>query len=205
MLAKPKSMKQLVEKSVRLQAGRRPRAVAAVEDLVTPEARRHGAYGASSLSVTAGELSGVAPGKHKVVLNRGGTAIDRWILSERKLEDGQHRHFEAPAIAAIERCRTLWMAAEGLGSSWAIERVDVANDDGGGFAQAEALATLADYKDRLGARLRPYWEVFENVVRFDQDAGVAGSSIAGNKRSAIDQAKVVVAFVANLIAMWEGL
>jgi hypothetical protein len=128
-----------------------------------------------------------------VVLNRGGTAVDRWFISDR------NGMFEEPQQRAIGYCRVLWHRASGLTAmDPTAERLDCQE----GLSQQEALDELQDLKRRIP---RPYWDVFENVCRFDEEAGVAGSTLANNKRSAVDAAKTCVAFTASLIAQWRRL
>ena len=52
---------------------------------------------------------------------------------------------------------------------------------------------------------RPYWDVFENVCRHDEPAGIAGSRLGFGSRSAQDRAHTIVCFVADVIAMREGM
>ncbi len=130
----------------------------------------------------------------KVMLNRGGTAVDRWIAGDRA------GLFQEPQQLAIRYCRNLWARADGH-----ITAIDLTADKVDaplGWAQHEALIELSKLKERTP---RPYWDVFENVCRFDEEAGVAGSRLASNSRSAVDAAKTTVAFTASLIAMWRRL
>ena len=73
---------------------------------------------------------------------------------------------------------------------------------GNGWAEQEALDDLKRIKGYVPGK---YWCVFENVCRFDQPAGTAGSDLANNTRSAIDAARIVVMFVADIVAMKERL
>lgn len=70
------------------------------------------------------------------------------------------------------------------------------------MSQQEALDELCRLKQRTP---RPYWDVYENVCRFEEEAGVAGSRIAINSRSAVDAAKTTMAFTASLIAIRRRL
>lgn len=142
----------------------------------------------------SGELSGKRMSMVKVLLNRGGTAVDRWIARDEK------GLFLEPQQNAIRYCRTLWARADGnlTATDPSLDRVDAPL----GWSQHEAMTELAKLK---GLMPRLYWEVYENVCRFDEEAGTAGSSIATNSRSAIDAAKTTVAFAASLIAMWRRL
>ncbi len=49
-----------------------------------------------------------------------------------------------------------------------------------------------------------YFGVFENVVRFNQAAGVAASGVEHDAKRASHSAKLIVKFVASVIAMRLG-
>jgi len=130
-----------------------------------------------------------------VLINRGGTAVERWISGDKNglFEEGEQR--------AIRYTQQLWVRADG--QLRAIDHArDVVDNLVEGLSQQEALDELQRLKDRLP---RPYWDVYENVCRFDEEAGTAGSRLASNSRSAVDAAKTTVAFTASLIAMWRRL
>lgn len=174
---------------------KRARVIAAVEPAVNPFAAAHGHYEQGTVVDLSGELGGKRMSIVKVLINRGGTAVDRWIANDKA------GLFDEPQRKAIEHCRRLWARAEDLRSvDLGRDRIDCSKMEG--WSQHEALEALAGYKRTIP---RKFWEVFENVVRFDQEAGVAGSSLSSNSRSAIDAAKTTVAFCAGLIAMWERL
>jgi hypothetical protein len=130
-----------------------------------------------------------------VLMNRGGTAVERWILSDRlgMFAEGEQR--------AIRYTQGLWVRAEGRLRAVDPTR-DVVDEMIDGMSQQEALDELDRLKDRVP---RPFWDCYENVCRFDEEAGVAGSKLATNSRSAIDAAKTTVAFTASLIAQWRRL
>ena len=171
------------------------KAPAAPKDpLVNEFAAAHGHYEKATVVDLDGALGGKRMSMVKVMLNRGGTAVDRWIANDKA------GIFQEPQQQAIRYCRNLWHRAEG-----GLTAVDLTSDKVDaplGWAQHEALAELSRFKDRIP---RPYWEVFENVCRFDEEAGSAGSRLASNSRSSIDAAKITVAFTASLISMWRGL
>ena len=122
--------------------------------------------------------------------NRGGTPIARW-KADRLLSDTQ--------CLAIDYCIRLWERA--VRQSLTMDPMKVIGlPPSSGWSQQEALDELAHFKAQLP---RAYWEVFENVCRFDEPAGTAGSKLANNNRSAIDAARICVGFVAELIAMWK--
>jgi hypothetical protein len=50
-----------------------------------------------------------------------------------------------------------------------------------------------------------YWNVFENVVRHGEPAGVAGSRLGFGDRTSSERAHTIVCFVADVIAMKERL
>jgi hypothetical protein len=128
----------------------------------------------------------------RFVVNRGGTAIDRWKNSNR-LSEGQQ--------AGILHCQNLWAK---LGSQCLVADFDkvCGQTHGDGLSQHEAFAEIA----RISAAFpHDYWSVFENVCRHDLPAGVAGSRLANTKRSAETAARLIVCFIADLISMRERL
>jgi hypothetical protein len=130
-----------------------------------------------------------------VLINRGGTAVERWIANDKA------GLFEEPQQRAIRYTQGLWIRADGQLRAVDLTR-EVVDQQIDGLSQQEALDELAWLKGQLP---RLYWEVYENVCRFDEEAGSAGSRLASNSRSAIDAAKTSVAFTASLIAMWRRL
>lgn len=147
--------------------------------VITPEQRAKGTY----------------EGERRVI-NRGGTPVMRWIAAN-KLSDTQ--------ALAIQLCYRLW-ALVGL------EQRTTA-------AYGERIAGNAEISDQRSAMLIEaredlhriqdyipggYWTIFENVCRFDEPAGIAGSRM-GSARGAEDRAHTIVCFVADIIAMNERL
>ncbi|MCH4893993.1 hypothetical protein GO308_12795 [Sphingomonas sp. SFZ2018-12] len=179
--------------------------------LINPFAAAHGDYERVPIVDTSGEHG---EGRNRVfwaMVNRGGTPIARWIAAEERqaateidmqvpAKDRRRRLFGEIEQRAVRYCIGLWEAAEGRGATDPTRERIIGSGDG--WAQQEALDELAYLKREIPAG---YWDVWENVVRFDQEAGTAGSSLANNKRSAIDAAKVCCAFVASLIAQKAGL
>jgi len=113
-----------------------------------------------------------------VKINRGGSTINRWLNQPPCdiLGDSER--------AAIRYCQMLWARLDYR--SPAIVVVDFGRD---GMTEHEALAELAAFKTKLP---RQYWDRFENICRFEL--------AATDRRS-----KVMVGFVAGMIAMWRGL
>lgn len=108
--------------------------------------------------------------------------------------------FDHGACRVIANCQTLWMR---LGEPRLIaqygERLPASTHDEG-CTQQDALDQLHFYKRSLGAKMQPFWLVFENVVRHNEPAGVAGSSFAKNDAQRIQSAKVITGMVASFIA-----
>jgi len=126
------------------------------------------------------------------LINRGGTPVARWKAAK-LLSDSQ--------VAAIDHCETLWSRLGGKALVMDLARIPGVGQ-GNGWAEQEALDDLKRIKGYVPGK---YWCVFENVCRFDQPAGTAGSDLANNTRSAIDAARIVVMFVADIVAMKERL
>lgn len=162
------------------------------EPLVNEFVASHGDYRDATIVDLNNELGDGRQKLHKVLLNRGGTAIDRWFRD-------YPRQFQEEERAAVRYCQSLWMRCEGISAiDHAIDRVSAQL----GWSQQLAMTELATLSDRVP---EPYWRCFENVCRFDQEAGTAGSALANNSRSAVDAARTSVAFTASLIAMWRRL
>ena len=171
------------------------------EVLVNRFAASHGTYREATIVDLGNELGGGRQKTYRVIRNLHPTVVDRWLA-----EGGPG--FDEPQRRAIDHCRALWRRIGGSGTLVAnLDRIGGgASTHGGrgrerGLEQAEALAQLGQYESRIP---RPYWLVFENVVRNDMAAGAAGSHLAKNSAQAQAQAKNCVGFVASLIAQWRG-
>ncbi|MXO72882.1 hypothetical protein [Alteraurantiacibacter buctensis] len=109
--------------------------------------------------------------------------------------------FEHGARQVIANCQLFWIrAGEPRLIAQYGERLP-ASTAGDGWTRQEALDELHRYK---GMVPRPYWEVFENVIRHNEPAGVAGSRFANNDAQRIQSAKVITGFVASVIATKLG-
>lgn len=148
----------------------RDMAESAKQPLVTPEAAANGNYEEGFTEVDGQRA--------RVVINRGGSTIQRWMNSPSDdiLGDSER--------AAIRYCQKLWSRLDYHAPAMVV--VDNGRD---GWSEHEALAELAAIKTRLPSR---HWNLFENVCRFEQPA-------IGR------HARVAVAFTAGMIAMWRGL
>jgi hypothetical protein len=127
-------------------------------------------------------------------VNRGGTPIARWRKAG-LISDSQQ--------AAIEHCLRLWDCIGVSGGLVAnLDRTVFGCPGDGHSREVEARDDLHRMKGYVGER---YWSVFENVVRFDEPAGAAGSRIQGPTRENETRARYCVLFVADIIATKERL
>lgn len=124
--------------------------------------------------------------------NRGGTPVARWKAAK-LLSDSQ--------IAAITHCERLWSMLGGKALVADLSKVPGAGA-GSGWAEQEALDDLRRIKGYFPAK---WWSVFENVCRFDETAGFAGSTLTDCRNDQVAAARTTVQFVADIIAMKERL
>lgn len=128
----------------------------------------------------------------ETTINRRSHVIDKWI-------DEGGLGFEGGAVTAIRNCQFFWERMKGnkLTASYG-ERISGGLE---GMDPSDALDMMARFKRPIPA---PYWNIFENVVRNRQPAGVAGSDLAKNTTQSIASARAVVGFVASKIAEDQG-
>lgn len=162
------------------------------EPLVNTFAARHGDYRESTVVDLDGQLGGGRQKIYPVLLNRGGSAIERWIAEQ------DSKLFGRPQIEAVRHCQRLWARIDYQRSIMARN----GSGEGSGQAEQDAHNELNDYAGRLH---RAWWDCFENVVRHEMPAGIAGEQMANNSRTQVEAAKLATAFVASMIAMWRGL
>ena len=145
-------------------------AESAKQPLITPEAAANGEYEEGWTEIDGSRA--------RVVINRGGSTIQRWLNSPADSVLGDNER------AAIRYCQGLWARLDY--HSPTVVFVDNGRD---GVAQHEALAELSLLKMKLPRR---YWDTFENICRFEMNA--------------VDRhTKRTVGFVAGMIALWRGL
>lgn len=174
-----------------------------VQQLVTPEARTHGDYVAQNVSVTEGEFDGATKGKMRVVMNRGGSTVERWI-SRGDLSRGQ-----SEAIALYSRLWRLWIGEQRVTANWSLVatfRSGAASIDDFASTRIRAKAML-DHLDNAVFFAFPlaHFEVWRNVVLFDEPAGVAGGRLGYRNKGAEASAKAIVLFIADMIAIDQRL
>jgi len=126
------------------------------------------------------------------LVNRGGTPVARWKAAK-LLSESQ--------VAAVDHCEQLWSM---LGGKSLVADMSKISGSGGcsDWAEQEALDNLRWIKGYLPAK---WWLVFENVCRFDEGAGFAGSSLTEVRSDQVTAARITVQFVADIIAMKERL
>jgi hypothetical protein len=154
------------------------------EPLVNAFAARHGDYGPAA---DTGEM-------RKAMRNNGGSALSRWIKAGLLSEHQQ---------AAIMHCLRLWRLAGTEPRVTAnLDRTVFGSPGDGNPDEIQARDDIFRIsRDFPG----PYWNIFENVCRFDEPAGTAGSRLASISRSQAEGARLVVCMVADMIYMRERL
>ena len=185
MVAERKQREREAREARGRQANAKPRrkAKGEAEPLVNPFAARHGDYARDGRA-----------GKSAMMRNRGGTAIDRWEAN-RLLSETQ--------LAAIAHMQRLWRIVEaGPRLVTNLDQTVFGCAGDGNLAEIEARADLHRIRDGFPA---PYWNVFENVVRFDEPAGTAGSRLSNFSRSSAEAARLIVCLIADTIYMRERL
>lgn len=128
------------------------------------------------------------------LINRGGTPLARWkkagLLSETQ-------------EAAILHCTRLWQLTDTSSRLVAnLDRTIFGAPGNGNMAEIEARNDL--HRIKSGFPL-PYWSIFENVCRFDEPAGVAGSKLAEDDVTRRTMARAIVCMVADMIYLRERL
>lgn len=177
------------EREDREERGRRANAKAdkkrkaAAEPLVNEFAARHGDYARDGRA-----------GKSPVMRNRAGNSVGRWEAN------GLLSATQLAAIAHMERLWRLVDAGQRLTMNWEQTIFGCAGD--GNFAEIQARDDLERIRSGFPAS---YWNVFENVVRFDEPAGTAGSRLANVSRSGKEAARMVVCLIADTIYLRERL
>ena len=151
------------------------------------------------------EQHGIYARHMRYVQNNGSTTVKRWETA---------RLMSPSQLAAIAHCIRLWEAASSSrGMVIDLERVRGGESFGDGMRQQEAIDDLKRISGgsdgqgeyRPGYIPRSYWSVFENVVRFDEPGGYAGSRIAEQSRGAMKRVLTIVQFTADIISQNERL
>lgn len=125
---------------------------------------------------------------------------DSDILHKWLSEDHAGKLFPIQAQRFIGDCILLWFKC-GTPSVTANygERIHSGRYDAG-FDKLAALEEIKRFRSLLGPYQRHMWPVFENVVRHNMPAGVAGSDYAKNPAQSIQAAKMITSAVACELA-----
>lgn len=129
-------------------------------------------------------------------VNRGGTPYARWKAEER-LTDNQR--------VAIDHVIRLWALAgteRRITANYGERISGSGNAEHRAISEIEAREDLHRIQDYIPSK---YWHCFENVIRWDEPAGIAGSKLGFGGRSACDRAHQVCCFVADIIFERERL
>jgi hypothetical protein len=173
------------------KAKRKARKQFAIEplDLPTPEQIRNGDFERDF--VTHAETNT----KALTFRRRDSSIVETWVR-----EGGPG--FDHGAARVIADCQTFWqrMGVPRVTANYG-ERIP-SSTHGEGYSQQEASDEIAYRKRLIG--IPAYWDVFENCVRHNEPAGVAGSRFANNRPQQIQSAKVIVGFVASFLAAKLG-
>ena len=158
-------------------------------DLPTPEQIRNGQFDRDF--VTHAETNT----KAMAWRNSGGTPLCRWIAAKRL--DQTH-------LAVIGRCLEIWRLIgthQSLTSKYG-ERLDRSSDwKDTSYRAEEAEADLQSFKSHFPGRAKDYFDIFENVIRFNMPAGVAGGD--PDKKVSAAKTLTIVKFVCDVIASNE--
>ena len=136
--------------------------------------------------------------KAMVHRDRESTILQKWI------RDGE-QGFDEPACRFIADCQSLWRKTGNRSITARYGEHTAPSTGDAGHTQQDALDDLRYWRSLLGgANMDAFWSVFENVVRWNEPAGVAGSSMANNPAQAIQSAKLITGMVASVLAARLG-
>ncbi len=160
-------------------------------ELPTPEQLKHERFDRDF--VTHAETNTKAMAYRK----RDSSILEKWIR-----EGGPG--FDQGAQRVIADCIVFWrrMGNPKVTAEYGERTAKGTNDNE--TSREEASDEIHYRKKLLGAGMNEYWDVFENVVRYNEPAGKAGSRFAKNTPSSIQSAKVITGFVASFLAAKLG-
>lgn len=145
-------------------------------DNLSPDALKHGRYEVAKSYYRKSDLD--PPELDPFVVNRAVTVIDDWI-------DGDV--FYGYQVRVIEKTRDLWRDIRQPRHPL-FDRPDLEDRDDG-FEAARAQALLNRCRRLVGSSR---WEIFENIVRWNEPTGIPGSKIAHLSVESIEAAQRVV-------------
>lgn len=129
-------------------------------------------------------------------VNRGGTPICRWEAAG-KLTMTQ--------LAVIAWCQRLWRLAgsnQRVTANYGERIIGSGNAEGRAANELQAREDLHRIQDYVP---HAYWDVFENICRHSMAAGEAGVGPGYTGKAAQNRAHTIICFVADIVAMREGL
>jgi hypothetical protein len=130
----------------------------------------------------------------RTYVNHGGTPLARWRKAG-MLSDSQN--------VAIDHCIKQWSLIGGSSGLVAnLDRTVFGSPGEGNHREIDARENLHRMKGLVPAK---HWDCFENVVRFDEPAGQAGSRLTENTANREVIARACVQFVADVIFMKERM
>lgn len=154
-----------------------------VIDVITPEMKAKGTY----------------QGERRIVNNHDPVA--RWLsATPPRLSDSQKR--------SIDHVRRLWELSglqQRVTANYGQAIGGIGSTEHRAHLEIEAREDLHRIKGYFAGPLSTYFDVFENVCRWGEPAGVAGSTLGFGNRSAQDRAHTIVCFVADYVAAREGV
>lgn len=156
-------------------------------DLPTPEQLANGDFERDFVTHVASNTKAIA------YKRKDSSIVEKWLRDDPAT-------FGEPARRVIADCVSLWaqMGEQRTTANYG-ERIAASNDHDG-YRADRARRKLEDMRQALGPYMRHYWAVWENVLRHNEPAGVAGSRFANNAPQRIQSAKVIVGMVANTLA-----
>lgn len=158
-------------------------------ELPTPEQIRNGDFERDFITHTDTNTKAMA------YKRRDSTILEKWMS-----EPNAGILFPVQAQRFIGDCIILWFrcgsprTTSNYGERIASGRYDA------GFDKLAALRELERFRSLLGPYQCHMWRCFENVVRHNEPAGIAGSQYANNPAQRIQSAKLITSAVACELA-----
>lgn len=170
-----------------------------VDQHVSTEAQQHGLYRPDTVpGPTIIKNGKEKPTSIAVVRNRGGTTVERWLAA------GAIDKRQAEAIAFYCRMWTLFHGAQRVTANWSLVatfRGGTTDFDAFARTQLHAKRMLAWLDDEVFFSVGfQKFAIWQNVVLFDEPAGVAGGRLGFKSKQAEAAAKVIVLLLADMVA-----
>ncbi|MCR4298240.1 MAG: hypothetical protein NUV75_05745 [Gallionella sp.] len=132
-----------------------------------------------------------------VYRNNGGSPVRRW---GDKIDDTHHK--------IIDHCLVLWSIAgcqQRVTAQYGQRIPGSGNSEHACNREIDAREQLHRIRDYFPGQLADYFVIFENVVRHEIPAGVAGASREFEGKAASARALTIVRFVCDVIASYERI